>query len=308
MKKYEAFSLTIESDVELPLLRESNSLLRADVSIRRGSLTHYKDIAQHVSKEGYFLYQGENHVVYSTVDGAVFSVRGVDEILYDAPQGFPLPLLAGYILGGCMGTILNWRDFLVLHASTVCRNGRSVIIMGESGAGKSTTAREFISHGWEIMTDDVAAIRFAPDGTPFVVPSYPSQKLWQDGLDRYALPEDCVTPLIKEFKKEKFHVNVENSFHNIPVKADVIIWLKKAREDYSDPCLCEPVSGFTVADRLLRNTYRGYSRDESGKNKLFQQCVDMSSRVSMLEVLRPANVSTVSEVYRLVCREMNTPE
>lgn len=59
---------------------------------------------------------------------------------------------------------INWRviarrgEFLQLHAAVLSHNGRGVLLVGDSGVGKSTLAAGLISRGWKYLSDEFALI------------------------------------------------------------------------------------------------------------------------------------------------------
>jgi len=63
------------------------------------------------------------------------------------------------------------RGDIALHASSVARGGRAVVLVGESCAGKSTLAMQLCAEpGFELLADDAAMIRFE-SGQVEVAPS-----------------------------------------------------------------------------------------------------------------------------------------
>jgi HprK-related kinase A len=53
---------------------------------------------------------------------------------------------------------LGWRRHLLIHASSVERDGRALVMTGESGSGKSTLAALLAERGWRFMGDEFALI------------------------------------------------------------------------------------------------------------------------------------------------------
>ena len=59
---------------------------------------------------------------------------------------------------------LNWcvatRTFthLILHAAVVARNGKAIVIPGESGQGKSTLCASLVARGWRHLSDEFALL------------------------------------------------------------------------------------------------------------------------------------------------------
>jgi HprK-related kinase A len=59
---------------------------------------------------------------------------------------------------------MNWcistqaHQYLILHAATVERNGKAVIMPAPSGSGKSTLCAALIHRGWRLISDELALI------------------------------------------------------------------------------------------------------------------------------------------------------
>lgn len=54
--------------------------------------------------------------------------------------------------------LLRERGYYALHAAVVARGGQGLLIAGDSGSGKSSTALSLIHHGWDALADDVAIL------------------------------------------------------------------------------------------------------------------------------------------------------
>jgi HprK-related kinase A len=77
------------------------------------------------------------------------------------PDAVPLPLAQGLLaaeMGMNLQVALGERRFLLLHASSVERDGKCVIMTGESGSGKSTLSAALGERGWRFMGDEFALI------------------------------------------------------------------------------------------------------------------------------------------------------
>jgi HprK-related kinase A len=75
------------------------------------------------------------------------------------PRGHAVPLLESAI---------NWVVFtqklqdLIIHAATLERGGKAVILPGAPGSGKSTLCADLVFRGWRLLSDEFAIIR-GPD-------------------------------------------------------------------------------------------------------------------------------------------------
>ena len=88
------------------------------------------------------------------------AIRG-DYILPDAaPMALEHGLLAAE-MGMNLQMALGQKRYLLLHASSVEKDGRALIMTGESGAGKSTLAALLGERGWRLMGDEFALLDMA---------------------------------------------------------------------------------------------------------------------------------------------------
>jgi hypothetical protein len=105
---------------------------------------------------------------------AIFYVTDVHKISY-------------YERGAPLRTILQWwvkeYGFLMIHAGAVGTNSRGVLIAGESGSGKSTTALACLHSGLSYVSDDYCLLGM--ESYPFVKSVYCSAKLDWQGLQRF---------------------------------------------------------------------------------------------------------------------------
>lgn len=74
-----------------------------------------------------------------------------------APMNLKHGLLAAE-MGMNLQMALGWRRHLLLHASSVEKNGRALVMTGESGSGKSTLAAQLGERGWRLMGDEFALL------------------------------------------------------------------------------------------------------------------------------------------------------
>lgn len=80
------------------------------------------------------------------------------------PDAAPMALRHGLLaaeMGMNLQMALGWRRHLLIHASSVEKDGRALVMTGESGSGKSTLAALLGERGWRFMGDEFALIDFA---------------------------------------------------------------------------------------------------------------------------------------------------
>jgi hypothetical protein len=117
-----------------------------------------------------WLCRQDGSLVVHASDGPGFSVDprndtvtiepGTDVVTRQLIASFALPL------------VLNGHDVLVLHAATVAKDGRALVVCGTSGAGKSSVLVRMVDVGWQAVSEDVCAIDVRSD-TPMAWPGPP---------------------------------------------------------------------------------------------------------------------------------------
>lgn len=79
------------------------------------------------------------------------------------------------LLDHLLPLVLARRAFTVLHGAVVHRGGRAVVLLGPTGAGKSTLTAYAWQHGWTVAGDDGAVLTLGHP--PTVQATYPTIRL-----------------------------------------------------------------------------------------------------------------------------------
>jgi hypothetical protein len=161
MYRYSYFTLTIDSELELPGLaapvatdasRHHGGNSHPDVVIRLGSVDCSHEPATIGDEIAFPRYAGRFHIK-----------RGREIVVDPHPEADP-GIVRTLLLGRVMACLLRQRGYLPLHASAVAIEGRGVLFLGASGAGKSTTAAALYVRGHQVLADDVGAVRAGESG------------------------------------------------------------------------------------------------------------------------------------------------
>ncbi|KEQ52373.1 HprK-related kinase A [Sphingobium chlorophenolicum] len=111
-----------------------------------------------------------------------------------APMSLSHGLLAAE-MGMNLQMALGWRRHLLLHASSVEKDGRALVMTGESGSGKSTLAAQLGERGWRLMGDEFALLDLAT-GMVFPFPRLVSLKNRAIDVLAAEVREDRMGPLL----------------------------------------------------------------------------------------------------------------
>lgn len=285
---YRAFGLVIESEIELMQIPSAESGSSADVVIVQKNLDEY-DIENEYCKIK------KNELLFAYERSGKFRVTDGKQIEVDPNDGCTNALLGAFLMGSGMGAILHQREYMPLHGSCVTDGNISILIVGDSGAGKSTLAAEFLSHGWKLLTDDVAALSDI-ETTPMVQASYPSQKLWQDSMNHYEKTDEDIHSLYTSENREKFGVNVAEYFYDGCCPLRLIVRLMPTNE----VCSITPIEGMTKLDQLMRNTYRSYMIAPENRERHFRRCATLAGKIPMVLVTRQNSVQCADKLYEMI--------
>lgn len=151
-----------------------------------------------------------------------FQVSDGNRILVNPTTGAQESELRLFVLGTSFGILCHQRGLYPLHASSVNIDGMAIILVGNTGMGKSTLAAALGERGHSMVSDDVTV--FDP-ATESVLPAYPQRKLTPDVLDVLGLQAqglESVRP-----GTTKLRIQASENFNPAPLKAACIYILEK---------------------------------------------------------------------------------
>jgi hypothetical protein len=195
--------------------------------------------------------QGKSGVLRLDIPNvAHFLIENGNRITYQRASGCDDETLKLFILGSCMGALLQQRGFIVLHGNAVSVDQQTCsIFVGDRGAGKSTMAGwHYVNQAW-VLADDVCAVFFDTDGRPMVTPSFPQIKLWQESADLLGIDTSTLSQVRSGF--HKFTLPVSDRFVDTPLPLLSVIELVPSL-DASYAC-----TGLEKVALLKRHCYRG---------------------------------------------------
>ena len=248
MNRYFAFGLNIQSDFKIPeLLLSQFSITNPDLEIKASlTLDGLSDnyIGNHVEANKNQLYLHLENI-------ANFLIENGNRITYQRTAHVSDEELRLFILGSCLGCILQQRGYIVLHGNAITTDEKTCkIIVGHQGAGKSTTAAWHYLQGAKILADDVCAITFNEQGVPMVIPSYPQIKLWQASADLLGISTQSLRRVRPQ--DEKFAVPIEKQFWQTPLPLTEVTEISQTNSENN------PIQGANKLALLIQHSYRYY--------------------------------------------------
>jgi hypothetical protein len=218
---------------------------------------------------------GEPFVVHAAPGRRILELTGYAMADVDIPGGrarfVVRPRSQGPLTDGCilpaLCEALTRADHHIVHAATLIiqrgRQRRAIILSGQSGAGKTTTALALAAAGMEYLTDDMS----------FITPASGRKGLRVWGLPnrlKVLAPTLSLLPWIERFKRGPGRLAGEYSLDCRAVAPDA------PRHTAAPGAVCfldprnntehriEPMDKVSAIARLARENVRAYETDASG--------------------------------------------
>lgn len=181
MYRYAISGNVFRSDLEIPEagppLEQADS---AELTIRLGPVPAELDGAPRMAHE-YEVSGGS--ILFRAFGVARFLMEDGMRITVELERGADPASMRVYLLGSALAALLHQRQCFPLHASAVLHKGRCHAFIGNSGAGKSTTAALLSQRGLPLVSDDILVLGQGAEGGAVAMPGVPTLKLWDDSAE-----------------------------------------------------------------------------------------------------------------------------
>lgn len=291
LRTYRLFGLTVASELLLDDVQTGDG--EPDATIHIGA-TPERLVSPTAGGSSWQASPGE---ILVTVDGiARIHVIGGCKVVVTPVDQVTAPDLAYAILRAAISSLLHQRQVLVLHASAVqLHNRRAVAVAGPSTSGKSTVLFACLQRGWEMVTDDIAALEIPPVGAVRIASGHPVVNLWRDALEHFAV-DAADLPLVRS-RVEKFKWRAPDPLvHTAPLAAIVVL-----ERGPSSSVRHERLGGVR-AFAALRANVRGLQIAESQHpSGTFRRLAAVADRLPVFHVSRPdADITAVPVIVDLI--------
>ncbi|MBD5781094.1 hypothetical protein IEN85_16465 [Pelagicoccus sp. NFK12] len=287
---YRAFGLTIQSEIQLPLLQNDSD--SPDIEIRYGKCPQNlgkatKHGLKFEANSDEFLLKVDGCADYYVTEGKKVTIQPRDKS--ESAES----IVSLQLLGPVIAALLFQREELfLLHASVVARNDKAFAIAGRSGSGKSTLATALLDLGFQSLGDDVCALSFDANARPYARPSIPSAKLWKDSIELLGLePEGLkrIAPAI-----EKLHFPLFDRFSRVDTPL-AGIYLLTGEHGLGD--ILSPLSAIEGLSAIKEHQFRKIiATGESQQRHIFSRSVMLANATTIKSTHRGPKGTTLKEL------------
>lgn len=316
---YSVYGLQLHSDAPIPGLLPLETTSKADVLVwlERVPPVLEKRIDSEAKLWYSSFYKDEEGQPLSTVwqlaDGEYWQVsysdrtefiidRAGTEIWATWPENLTLEDTATYLLGPILGFVLRLRGVTCLHASAVGIGDKCLVILGGSGAGKSTTAAAFAKAGFPVLSDDVVAL-LERDGKFLVQPAYPRLRLWPASVKALYGEQDALPCLTPNWDKRYLDLTQPGyQFQSSPLALGAIYILGDRTTSAAAPFL-EAIAAHSGLITLITNTYANTLLDKKMRAKEFNFLSMFVNIVPLRRVTPHADTQFIPKLCNLVLED-----
>ena len=301
MYYYWAYGLTIQSSVLFPELfpiEETGTtdveLVIADVPDTIAGETGFRSSHLMISSSEYLLHV--NHIAsYYVSSGSRIIIKPLDSADWVSIRLF--------CLSNAFAALLHQRNQIPLHCSAFIDQDELVLIMGESGAGKSTTLAAMINKGYIPFSDDVCVPVISDSNEElYLYSSYPMMKYWLDTYDKVDIAGGLKDRKIRP-DQEKYGVYFHDRFSRTPMKVKRVVLIEK--DSSVSEVATRAIQGIELFQRLERNAYRGEYIGFSGLQKEhFTLFSLIANTTKTMLISRPADENSIAAVAEIIVRDL----
>lgn len=269
-----------------PFFRSAPPATPADVHVELGSLLEGADAQPAVRTEARFNVPGVANVLVS--DGN--RIR-IERLPSDSDEDLKLALM-----GTATALLLHQRGFVPLHGSGIVTPQGAVLIVGHSGAGKSTTLSALLQRGYPMICDDLAAVHIAEDGIARIYPGAPLYKLWAESAAALGVQTSSF-PRVRA-NIDKFLVPMAEQQARIPLRLRAIYQISV--HDGVETVI-RPLVAAAKLHALLDHTWQKLTVKSMGLHEAhFHRIISIANQVRIVSMERPkgpaANVTHLASL------------
>ena len=188
-----------------------------------------------------------------------------------------------FLYGTVSSLLLLQRNLLPLHGSGVLTPKGVVLFVGHSGFGKSTLLAAFLERGYEMVTDDIAALDVRTEGVK-VLPSFPQMKLWENSLTRLGRSSEGL-PYARTPEIDKFSVSISGDFSPESAPLYAIYALKPRNQSEIE---IKSLDHSRKINILIDHTWQKLALKRQNRHLThFQQIAKVANQARIKRVYRP---------------------
>ena len=298
---YWAYGLKVGSQLPFPELLPLQNDDPCDLTVEWGSIPVIEKTLNGFHSETYDITPTSYRITIKEV--ASYFVQGGKSIIIKACENADQDSIRLFCLSNAFAAALHQRKTIPIHCAALIDKGQLVLVLGDSGAGKSTTMASLVQQGLKPFSDDVCVPLHDPEtGKISLFSSYPMMKFWKETLYLVGLNSMVNRKISPDM--EKYGIYFHQSFLMDALSPKLIILMEKSGQ-VSSPVLTH-ISGIELFTKLESNAYRGeYLGFSDLKKEHFMLFTQLANQSACYLLKRPLTGNFVDEVAQKIINLLN---
>ena len=198
--------------------------------------------------------------------------------------------------------VLAHEGRLVLHGAAVRLGDRAIVILGNSGRGKSTLAASFGQHGATLLGDDAAMIDWR-DEQPFVTAVYPSLRLLPNSLGALFSERPATSAVAPYTPKRRLDVAGGVGAGEGPCRVGAIFAI--APQAAGSAIECRPLSIAEACMALIDNSFALDPSDVDRARAKLREASRLAGAVPAFAIAYPRDYMRLPDVRAAMVAQLN---
>lgn len=301
---YQAFCLEILSEIplQLPLSTtiHATGIDYEQVCVTYGPVSHSFKLEHSIGNLEYGQSDDRSEIVIHVPKVADFSLGDDNHIIVEPAAGSDEHLIAQFIVTIVLICILKRKQLVTLHGSAVAINSHAIVLLGEQGSGKSTTAAVLTTHGSQMMCDDIVPIGLVQieKSKPIVFPGIPRPKLLHETYQELFAGLWDMRHLFDGI--DKYQVPIETHIGSFALQLVCIL----SEDPRCDELVHRQLQGSEKIARIMEHV--SVLNGIESTQEVFMHALRIFQNIPVYEIRRPKGISTVAQVVSLIETLSNT--
>lgn len=203
------------------------------------------------------------------------------------------------LLDHVLPRLVSHQGRLVLHSAAVADHEGAILLLGPTGAGKSTLAASYLEDGYELLTDDCVLLDPTEDGIR-AIPAYPGLRLWPDSMVELVSDSRSGSELAPMAWKSRINVGPGSGIEN-KVRALLLLEEPSESEGHESVSLLT-LQGSAALMELLQHGFMLDPGDRDTIEKQFLAVGDLAESLPLFRLTYPRDFSKLAEVRQSITR------
>jgi len=291
---YSVYGIQIATELDLKELIQDYG--KSDLVISKGKVPNFlmgttQSCAYFQTKENEFLTRIERV-------GSFYAIEG-KKITLNPYEDADFMLIKMYLYGFLLPVVLMQRGRFPMHGSCIDIDGKSIVLSGISGAGKSSLAIAFRMAGYRLISDDLIALNESWHEGIYAHYGFPIQKITVDTA-KY-LKVDTVN-LERIPGEDKFIIPLESEFQKEPVPLEALFEI--VTHEGEDVTVVELFGGEKLRC-IIANTYNVEMIGTMGlAQEHFSYGTALAKEIKVYRLSRPTDRFTLDHQMELILKQI----